>query len=294
MIECRPYSYDTLKQRERMPAEVLIGCAGYSYEDWQGLFYPPDLPANKRLEYYARHFPLVEVNFTFYRMPTKSSCVRAYERTEGQVTFNVKLHQDFTHTREISEKSVAEFTEAVKPLVDEGIFGCLLAQFPFSFRLDDQSLDWLEAIRDLFEPLPLAVEFRNAEWAEEEVYFFLKQRGLIFCIVDEPKLRGLMPPVTWVTGDTAYIRFHGRNAALWWDPPDSSLRYDYLYNEDELAEWVKKIVRIQKECEKLYVIMNNHFSGNAVRNAKSLQMLLGLDTPPLENHDTGKQEMLFE
>jgi uncharacterized protein YecE (DUF72 family) len=103
-----------------------------------------------------------------------------------------------------------------------------------------------------------------------------------------------MPPVLWVTSDTAYIRFHGRNASLWWDPPESSLRYNYLYDDEELAEWVKKIRAIQENCERMYVVMNNHFSGNAVLNAKTLQELLGLDTPPLENHDAGKQEMLFD
>jgi len=282
-----------LGRKVQMPAKILIGCAGYSYPDWKGNFYPPSLPAGKQLEYYARHFPLVEVNFTFYRMPTRTSFARAAERTERKTIFNVKLHQDFTHTREISEQSAAEFIEAVKPLADEGIFGCFLAQFPFSFRLDDASFNWINTLRELFEPHPLAVEFRNADWADESVYHFLRRRGLIFCIVDEPKLRGLMPPVTWATSETAYIRFHGRNAALWWDPPESSLRYDYLYHDDELAEWVQKILRIQQECEKLYVIMNNHFSGNAVRNAKTLQLLLGLDAPPLENHDAGKQEMLF-
>ena len=293
MLELRPYSYDTLKPRVCMPAEVLIGCAGYSYDDWQGKFYPSVLPANKRLEYYSRHFPVVEVNFTFYRMPTAMSFARSYERTGGGVIFNVKLHQDFTHTREVSERDAKDFREAIKPLIDAGIFGCLLAQFPYSFKLDDTSLNWIDAIRTLFDPLPIAVEFRNVDWADEQVFDFLKQRGLIFTIVDEPNLRGLMPPVTWVAADTGYIRFHGRNAAMWWDPPESSLRYDYLYADDELAEWVKKIVRIQKECEKLYVIMNNHFSGNAIRNAKTLQTLLGQDAPPLEDPDTGKQGMLF-
>jgi len=293
MIECRPYNYDTLGRKLHMPAKILIGCAGYSYPDWKGIFYPPTLPAGKQLEYYSRHFPLVEVNFTFYRMPSRASFARAAERTERKTIFNVKLHQDFTHTREISEQSAAEFVEAVKPLADEGVFGCLLAQFPFSFRLDDASLNWIDTLRELFDPHPLAVEFRNGDWADESVFDFLKRRGLIFCIVDEPKLRGLMPPVTWITSGTAYIRFHGRNAALWWDPPESSLRYDYLYHDDELAEWVQKILRVQQQCEKLYIIMNNHFSGNAVRNAKTLQQLLGLEAPPLENHDAGKQEMLF-
>ncbi len=276
-----------------MSAEILIGCAGYSYDDWTGAFYPPGMPSNKRLEYYARHFPVVEINYTYYRMPTKTSFARSRERTNGDVVFNVKLHQAFTHTRDFGSDAVAEFVESVKPLIDDGIFGCLLAQFPFAFHLNKESLDWIEALREQFKQLPLAVEFRNGEWADQSVFAFLKERGLIFCIVDEPDLRGLMPPVTWVTSDTGYIRFHGRNAELWWDPPDSSQRYNYLYDDDELAEWVKKIRRIQDECEKLYVIMNNHFSGNAVRNAKTLQLLLGLESPPLEDHRTGEQGVLF-
>ena len=253
---------------------IRIGTSGYSYADWIGPFYPEGLPERDMLPYYARHFDTVEINFTYYRLPSAYALGAMARKVPEGFLFTVKASQELTHGREDNEQAFARFIEALKPLEDQGKFGCVLAQFPWSFRPGAENRAYLEYLREQFRDLPVVVEFRNAGWVSEETFALLHRLRLGFCCVDEPRLKGLMPPIAQVTGPIAYLRFHGRNAAKWWQHEESWERYDYTYSEDELREWLPKIQEMESAAETLYIFANNHWQGQAVGTARQLRLLL--------------------
>jgi len=131
------------------------------------------------------------------------------------------------------------------------------------------------------EDFPIVVEFRNRSWITDDVFTFLRDRKLGFCCVDEPKLKGLMPPRVELTSSIGYIRFHGRNAQKWWQHEHAWERYHYLYTADELKEWLEPITTIAALAEKVFLFTNNHYLGNAATNARMLKDLLGQKNEPM-------------
>jgi uncharacterized protein YecE (DUF72 family) len=132
-------------------------------------------------------------------------------------------------------------------------------------------------VKDLarrFEGIPVVVEFRHGEWLREDIFLFLKEQGLGYVCVDQPQLKGLMPPEARATSKIAYVRFHGRNSQKWWKHRESYERYDYLYAEEELARWVPGIAGLAGQAETVYVSMNNHYRGQAVVNARMIRDML--------------------
>ncbi len=254
---------------------IRFGTSGYSYKDWIGPFYPEGIPERDMLSYYAREFDTVEVNFTYYRLPNAHTLGAMARKVPPGFLFTVKASQELTHGREDNQEAFARFREALRPLQDEGKFGCVLAQFPWSFRCSDENRAYLEFLRGQLPDLPVVVEFRNAAWIREESFALLQGMNLGFCCVDEPRLKGLIPPIARATGPAAYVRFHGRNAAKWWQHEQAYERYDYAYSEAELREWVPKIRELARAAETVYVLANNHFQGKAVTTAKQLRLLLG-------------------
>jgi len=119
------------------------------------------------------------------------------------------------------------------------------------------------------------VEFRNRGWAQQETLDMLTEHNLGYCCVDEPALRGLMPRLGVATSETGYVRFHGRNAEQWWEHEEAWQRYDYLYSEEELREWVGKVEAITERTHRTYVFFNNHYQGKAALNASLFDQLLG-------------------
>lgn len=257
---------------------VLVGTSGFSYKDWVGPFYPEGTRDREMLAYYCRRFGVVELNFSYYAIPRPETCRRMLERSGGRVEFVVKAHQSMTHTREATEADYEAFGRGVAPLREAGLLGACLLQFPHAFGRTRQNARYLLEVCRRLEPLPLAVEFRNAGWVGEETFSFLSHHGLAFCCVDEPELKGLLPPVAVVTGDFGYVRFHGRNREKWWRHEHAYERYDYLYTAEELTEWVPRIRRMEEEAGKVYAFFNNHYRGQAVTNAEMLEELLA--SPP--------------
>jgi len=251
-----------------------IGTSGFQYKDWVGPFYPEGLPQSRWLEYYAERFDTCELNYTFYRMPAAAQLARMSQRVPDAFRFAVKAFQGITHERENVEEHLPRFAEAVRPLHDDGKLGAVLLQFPFSFRPDRSSAELLRLCRKGLEPYPLVAEFRNQDWLREETFSFLRDTGIGFCCVDEPRLRGLMPPIAVATAPVAYVRFHGRNAAKWWQHEEAWQRYDYTYKPEELQEWLPKLQALNEEAEPGYVYANNHWQGQAVDTASQLRLML--------------------
>ncbi len=265
---------------------IRVGTSGFSYPDWKGPFYPPGLKPAEYLSHYADRFDACELNFTYYRMPDARTLARMVEKSRGRVEFTVKAFQAMTHTRDAPQESIAAFVDALAPLREARVFGCLLLQFPFSFKREAASEAYLDSLAGTFRgaspDIPLVVEFRHRSWVTEDAYAWLRARGLGFCCVDEPRIGNLMPPETVVTGPVGYVRFHGRNADKWWKHEEAAERYDYRYPDEELREWVPKIRVIESAAEKTYVFFNNHFRAKAVEGALRLREILAervLDPP---------------
>lgn len=253
---------------------VLIGTSGYSYKDWLGVVYPPDTAAKDYLVAYEKIFSFTELNFSYYRQPDPRTIEQMVHKTQDDFIFSIKAHRSITHEITDSyENDVKLFKEGVRPLIQAGKLGAILIQFPHSFHYTADSRKHLLAVCKSFENLPVAIEFRNDEWQKESVYNGMKDYNIAFVNVDEPDLEKLPKPSAIVTSHFAYIRFHGRNDANWWKG-DNASRYDYLYNENELSEWIPKITKIAEKSTRVIIAFNNHWKGQAVTNAKAMKNLL--------------------
>jgi uncharacterized protein YecE (DUF72 family) len=261
---------------------VYVGTAGFSYADWKRVFYPEDMKSREFLEYYAREFPCVEIDFTYYRQPSAATMRSMAGRVPPDFRFTVKAHRTLTHEIPEStqlEKEIDTFVQGVLPMAEAGVLGCVLYQFPWSFKYTEDNLAYVNSLGDLLPVAPAVIEFRNVSWAREDVYRSLQTSGTGFCCVDEPNLRGLFPKVSLVTSNQAYVRFHGRNAAKWWSHKEAWERYDYLYTDDELMPWIEKIRQMELRADEVYVLFNNCHRGQAALNAVRMQELLGLKEP---------------
>lgn len=226
---------------------VRVGTSGWSYEDWAGRFYPQKRPRGfDELAYLARFFDCVEVNSSFYRPPSPRAATSWLQRTPEDFEFTFKLYQRFTHERDRpwSADEVAEYQRGIEPILEAGRLGAVLVQFPWSFQADEDAFRHLEAIKGDFGQLPLVVEMRHVSWMAEEALKVIRDNGFGFANIDQPASRSGLPPMSLVTSPVGYVRLHGRNRQAWFDAKaDRDARYDYLYREDELAEWIGRIRR---------------------------------------------------
>jgi uncharacterized protein YecE (DUF72 family) len=273
---------------------IYIGTAGFSYQDWKGTFYPEDQDKRHMLEYYSSRFPVVEVNSTWHALPSPKSILSMARRTPPDFEFILKAYKGLTHQYEDNDEEFTRFRELIRPMEDHGKLACLLAQFPWGFKNTDANRDYLKHFREKLPDQDVAVEFRNEEWITDETIDLLRQLEMAFCCVDEPRLKGLVRPHVFLTTNIGYVRFHGRNYETWWDRKRKSWeRYNYLYDEEELKEWVPRIMELEKKAERTYTIFNNHYRGKAARNAAMMAQLLPTeDVAPL--HMEGQTGQLWE
>jgi uncharacterized protein YecE (DUF72 family) len=250
---------------------VRVGTSGWFYEDWFGVFYPAPKPRGfDELAYLSRYFGCIEVNSSFYRPPLARYAASWLRRTPPGFEFAFKLHRRFTHQREEQwiPDEADQYRRGIEPVREAGRLGAVLVQFPWSFRAGDDAYRWLEAVRRDFGDLPLVVEVRHVSWTDEEALAFIRDSGLGFANIDQPSSCGGVPPMTLVTSPVGYIRLHGRNRQAWFDPQAGrDAKYDYLYEDGELDEWVARIRDIARQSEKTYVFTNNHYRGQAPANA---------------------------
>lgn len=250
-----------------------IGTSGYSYKDWEGIFYPPGLPQGQKLNFYASQFSVVEINSTYYRIPHAAVFANMERKVPGNFEFIVKTHQATTHVRKDNKSSMKALLDSLSPIIEANKFRGFLAQFPYSFKNTPTNRDYLLETKELSRDHPLFIEFRNWSWNRPEVIDFLRQNKIGYVNVDEPALKGLLPPQNIATTDMAYVRFHGRNQKDWWSGTNET-RYDYLYNDAELREWVDRLILLIKKNTKTYIFFNNHPKGKAIQNASTLIKLL--------------------
>ena len=256
-------------------AELYIGTSGYDYPEWKGLFYPETVKRADFLSYYATQFNALELNGTYYKMPTSEQMHSMITRTGGKVQFSVKAFQGLTHAADKSQyrQFAAVFKKALEPLQQDNVLLCSLLQFPESFRYEKDERIYLDALLKELSGIPLVVEMRNTQWQNDQVYNALRQRLTGWCITDNPALKNLMKLDFQITGSIAYLRFHGRNAEMWYKG-SSVTRYDYLYNDTELQSFVKPIKYLLMNVKIVQLFFNNHAKAQAVVNAKKLELLL--------------------
>jgi uncharacterized protein YecE (DUF72 family) len=257
---------------------IKIGTSGFSFEDWKGTVYPPGLNKSQWLIYYEKElgFNILEVNFTYYSLASPKSFEGMSRKTSQDFEFVVKAFKGMTHEirdkgtkRIIDNREVFEkFLFSVDPLKKDKKLCCILMQFPYSFYPTPENRDYLKKAMDWLGELPMVVEFRNRAWIRPETYGFLSENQMGYCTVDEPKLKGLVPFDPRVTSEIGYFRFHGRNRN-WFNAP-TSLRYDYLYSNEELQDFVLPIKEISSRTNKVLVFFNNCHAGSAVKNALML------------------------
>jgi len=253
---------------------IVIGTSGYYYKDWAGIFYPEGTKKQDMLPIYAQSFPAVELNFTYYGIPKPSSFERMLSITPPEFEFVVKANRQMTH--ESKEKDVfTMFRDAIAPLVESGRLGAVLAQFPWAFKNTPDNRNYLYLFREHLPEVPLVVEFRNDTWQRQEVFDFMKRQDISYCCVDEPELDGLPDQRVLYTAEPAYVRFHSRDAEKWYAKGGKD-RYNYLYKEEELEEWLPKIEKLSKKAKKVYVFFNNCHQSQAAQNARRLGELLEL------------------
>jgi uncharacterized protein YecE (DUF72 family) len=246
--------------------EILIGTSGFSFDDWVGEIYPKGIKKQDMLPYYERTlgFKTLEVNYTYYAMPSAKTMESFAKRTSRDFSFIVKAHKSMTHEKTDNMKEIyMSFKAGIEPL--NGNMKALLFQFPYMFVPSDENIDYLRSLREEFNGYGPIVEFRNAKWSDDRYLEMLKELSFGYCIVDEPKLKGLLPFSPHLTSDTGCFRFHGRNKS-WFNQP-LEVRYDYLYSESELRQFVAPVRDIARKASTTYVFFNNCHAGKAVKNA---------------------------
>ena len=250
------------------------GTCGFSYDDWVGIYYPEGLPRKEWLGYYAREFNALELNSTYYALPSTRVMESFAAKTGDGFRFAVKANQEMTHGRQQGEAVCKAFIEVLQPLVDSGKLGCILAQFPYSFSCKAENRTYLERFSRWMGKLPLVIEFRNSGWLNAQTLAWMRESNIAFCCVDEPHLPRLLPPVAEVTADIGYVRFHGRNESKWWDHEHPWERYDYTYKPDELGEWIPRIEKISRSTRDTFIFANNHWKSQAVDTIRQVRSML--------------------
>lgn len=253
---------------------IYIGTSGYSYDDWIGPFYEQNIKKGDMLLHYSKIFNFTEINSTYYKMPNRFMFFNMAKKTQDEFKFTIKLHGSMTHLRNADNLVYNEFNESLKPLIESNKLGCLVAQFPYSFHKSQQNMDYLKRIRENFKDIKLCVEFRNQEWMCKDVYNLMSDEELGFVCVDEPNIKGLIKPLAVVTSDIGYIRFHGRNSEKWYKHNEAYERYNYLYSQHELKEWMPNIKFVNENSKSTFIAFNNHFRAQGAVNASMLQRLL--------------------
>jgi len=294
--------------------KILVGTSSWTDPTLikSGRFYPPSAKsAEARLQFYAQNFPIVEVDSSYYALPSENNAKLWVERTPDDFTFDIKTFALFTqhpaqarslpkdivgtlspeaqqkrniYLRDVPDDTLAElwrrFAEALLPLDSAGKLGVVLFQFPQWFFPSRENRAYILSAKDMLSQYRLAIEFRSASWLNERnserTFAFLRDNDLAFVCVDEPQgFKSSVPPVAEATSSIGLVRFHGRNRETWEKKGISAAeRFDYLYSEQELGEWVPRIKGLAAQTQEVHVLMNNCYEDKAVVNGRQIRLML--------------------
>jgi uncharacterized protein YecE (DUF72 family) len=288
--------------------QVVVGTSSWADPGFVAEWYPPKLPAAEQLPYYAEHFAAVEVNTTYYAIPSTTTVRRWAEVTPKDFTFDIKLHQALSrHSAQLDslpkalrdrvdttprgrvrpspalDRELAKrYLKATEPLIDAGKLSSFLLQLSPAFKPPTKRLDELDDLLDAFAPHPVAIEFRHRAWLHDErradTLAWLEDHGAAFVAVDAPqgKPPTMLPRLDAVTRhDLAYLRLHGRNARGWVKGRTVAERFGYRYDEGELEEIAQRAQRLAEEADSVRVMFNNNRGDDAPVAARRLVELLG-------------------
>ncbi|WP_042202480.1 DUF72 domain-containing protein [Paenibacillus camerounensis] len=268
---------------------IKIGLTGFGdHDELYGKIKPAE-----RLPAYCAHFPIVEIDSSFYAVQPVRNYVKWASQTPDNFQFIVKAYQGMTgHLRgkknyyNTTGEMYDAFQHSIAPVREAGKLAMALFQFPPWFDCTKDNVDFLREAKERMLDVPSAVEFRNESWYSPEMrdrtLSFLEREGWIHTIADEPQAGpGSIPVVPVATSpDITYVRLHGRNVQGWNQsshPDWRKLRYLYRYSTEELQEWRERLLELEKSCRELYVVFNNNSAGDATPNAKELQAMLGIE-----------------
>jgi uncharacterized protein YecE (DUF72 family) len=290
---------------------IVVGTSSWADPGFVEEWYPKGLPAAERLPYYAQHFDGVEVNTTYYGVPSRDTVRRWAQATPEDFAFDVKLHQAMSRhsaevdtlpkalrdrvdttprgrvrpSPELDRELARHYIRAVKPLVDAGKLSSFLLQLSPAFAPGRRDLDELDDLLAALAPHPVAVEFRHRAWLHddrrERTLGWLEDHGAAFVGVDAPqgKPPTMLPRFDAVTrDDLAYLRLHGRNARGWVKGRSVAERFGYRYDDAELEEVAQRAERLAEEADTVRVMFNNNRGDDAPVAAARMRVLLAQET----------------
>ncbi|MEX2948128.1 DUF72 domain-containing protein [Staphylococcus warneri] len=269
---------------------INIGLTGWGDHD---TLYEDLARKSDKLKTYASHFPIVELDASYYAIQPERNIKKWISETPERFQFVVKIHQaltlhaDFRDFSETRQELFDAFKEMLAPLQESHKLAMVLVQFPPWFDCSSQNIKYILYVKQQLQDYPMCVEFRHQSWFndqfKEETLSFLTEHQIIHAVVDEPQVKDAsIPLVSRITSDIAFVRYHGRNVHGWTkkdmtDQEWRDVRYLYNYNETELLDLAQKVKILEQKAKKVYVVFNNNSGGHAAQNAKTYQNILGID-----------------
>jgi len=238
---------------------IYIGTSGWSYDHWDGVFYPQGTPQRDRLAYYVQHFPTVEINSTYYHWPADSTFVSWRRRVPQHFRITIKAPRGLTHGARLyaPEAWLGRISRSLHAL--DGACGVLLVQLPPDMQYDPARLSYF--LGQLPRWMQVALEFRHPSWHQDAVFELLERHGAAYCVMSGAQL----PCMLRATAPFVYVRLHG---------PDPHSMYAGSYADDQLQWWAERLREWQGMGREVFVYFNNDGYGNAVRNARTLRAIV--------------------
>ncbi|MEW5705896.1 MAG: DUF72 domain-containing protein [Actinomycetota bacterium] len=293
--------------------DYYIGTCSFTDRGFDGTFYPKGIDPSERIAFYAQHFNTVEIDSSYYALPSERNSLLFDQRTPDDFIFHFKAFGLMTKHRVqtnqlgralsmhlppdyklpyvedppigMLNQAFDMFYRALYPLKLAGKLGLVLFQYPPHFAKNNENKDYIRLCKEWMRDYQLAIEFRHNSWTSKDqlsdTLQFLQKHDLVYVSVDEPQFPSgsTIPPIAEATTNIAYVRFHGRNIKNWFRKNASvAERFDYLYTIEELKEWVPKIKNLASKTDQINIMFNNCMNTYPIQNARQIADLLGVLT----------------